>query len=99
MPSYSKVIHVPGKTADELFVTVSRELDHFLSKTPIGHYELVNHETRHAVEIQSKMFSGTLVCSSGKITLDAKLSLMAAPFKGKLDEGIDRWIAKTFKTL
>ena len=42
------------------------------------------------------MITATLACEEGAIGLDAKLSLLAAPFRSKIDEGINRWIAKTF---
>ena len=43
------------------------------------------------------MFSATLSCSDGKISLDGNLSLLATPFRSKIDQGIDRWVEKTFQ--
>jgi hypothetical protein len=67
-----------------------------LSKTPIGKFELDKNPTAREVSFKSSMASATLRCLDGKLELDGKLSLMAAPFRGKLDEAIDKWLAKTF---
>ena len=40
MPSYKRKVDVPGKTQDELFEKVSKEIDRFLKKTPIGDFKI-----------------------------------------------------------
>jgi hypothetical protein len=96
MASYSRTVEVPGKSSQELYDKISTEIDRFLSKTPIGKYELQLDPKSKEVAFTSSMASATLICGEGKLVLNAKLSLFAAPFRSKLDEGIDRWIAKTF---
>lgn len=96
MPSYTRCVEIPGKSAQDLYDKVSQEIERFLSKTPIGQYDLDRNASSKEVSFKSSMASATLRCSDGRLELDAKLSLFAAPFKGKLDEAIDRWIAKTF---
>jgi hypothetical protein len=96
MPSYTRTIQVPGKTSQQLYEKVSSEIDHFLEKTSIGKYDLERDPGKKQVRFKSSMASATLICGEGSLELECKLSLFATPFKGKLDEGIDRWIAKTF---
>jgi hypothetical protein len=96
MPSYTRTISVQGRSAQELYDKISTGIDTFLSRTSIGKYELNKDPTRKEVQFKSSMASATLECRDGAIQLQAQLSLLAAPFRGKLDEGIDRWIAKTF---
>jgi hypothetical protein len=96
MASYTRTVEVPGKTSQQLYDRISAEIDSFLSKTSIGKYDLERDPEKKEVRFKSSMASASLACGEGKIELTAKLSLFAAPFRSKLDEGIDRWIAKTF---
>jgi hypothetical protein len=96
MPSYSRKVQVKGKTAQELYDKIAADIDRFLSKTPIGKYDLDHNPSCLEVSFKSSMASATLRCTHEQLELDAKLSLLAAPFRSKLDEAIDRWIAKTF---
>src|ERR1700746_3572100 len=98
MPSYTRKVQVKGKTAQELYDKVANDIDRFLSKTPIGKYELERSPSTLEVSFKSAMASATLRCTDQQLELDAKLSLFAAPFRSKLDESIDRWISKTFST-
>jgi hypothetical protein len=96
MASYSRTVQVPGKTSQQLYDRISAEIDSFLSKTSIGKYDLERDPENKEVRFKSSMASASLTCGEGKIDLTAKLSLFATPFRAKLDEGIDRWISKTF---
>ena len=98
MPKYHKSLNVPGKSAAQLYELVSSEIERFLEKTPIGKHEILKRESSSEIEIKSTMFSGVLKCSEGQVDLNASLSLLAAPFKGKLDEGIERWAQKFLMT-
>jgi hypothetical protein len=96
MPSYSKKVQVPGKNAQELYDKVATDIDRFMEKASVGKFEIERDPGKKQVHVKSSMVTGTLFCTDGALQLDAKLSLLAAPFKSKLDEGIDRWISKTF---
>jgi hypothetical protein len=96
MPSYQRTAKVPGKSAQEIYDRVAADIERFLSKVPLGHVDINRDAAKRTVSVKSSMFSGELVCKDGELALDAKLSLMALPFKSKLDEGIDKWLAKTF---
>lgn len=96
MPKYKKNIKLKDKNSDEIFVKIKQELHRFLDKTPIGPYELKSDETSKLITVESKMFSAELFCKNNEIELEVNLSLFAAPFKSKLDEGIEKWVAKVF---
>lgn len=96
MPSYNRKVEIPGRSAQELYDQVAGDIDRFLEKTPIGDYDIDRKAELKRVEVKSKMFSANLICQDGVLALEVKLSLLAAPFKGKLDEGIDKWLAKRF---
>ena len=98
MPSYSRKIQIPGKNSQELYDKVSADIDRFLAKTGMGKFDVTRDASKKQLLIKSSMFSATLSCQEAAIELDAKLSLLATPFRSKIDEGIDRWIAKTFNT-
>lgn len=98
MPSFKKKFEIPGKDANELYDIISKEIEKFLKKTPIGDFKLEHIENTKQFKVKSSMFSAILTCSDGHLDLDAQLSLFAAPFKSKIDDGIDRWLTKTFKT-
>ena len=96
MPSYSKKVQIPGKNSQELYDKVSADIERFLEKAGVGKVEIGRDPGKKKLNFKSSMFSGTLSCFEGSIELDAKLSLFAAPFKSKIDDGIDRWLSKTF---
>lgn len=96
MPSYSRKVAIPGKTAQELYDKVSQDIDRFVDKAGIGKMEIDRDPSRRQVSLKSSMATAVLICEEGVMRLDAKLSLLAAPFRSKIDEGIDRWLAKTF---
>lgn len=96
MPKYTRSVKIPGKTAQELYDVVAGDIDRFLSKTSIGKYELERDPGRREVRFKAAIASACLSCVDGELRLDGNLSFMAIPFKSKLDEGIDRWLAKAF---
>jgi hypothetical protein len=96
MPKYSRSIQLPGKTAQDLYDRVSADIDGFMAKTKIGKYEIARDAPAKKVSFKSSLASATLTCSEGAIQLDAELSLLAAPFRPKLDEGINKWLARAF---
>ncbi len=96
MPSYSRKVNVPGRSSDELFEKVSEGIDRFMSKAAIGKYEIERDPSKKEHRIKGSIFSATLKCMNAQMELNANLSLVALPFKSKLDEGIDRWLSKTF---
>ena len=96
MPSYSRKVSLSGKTAQELYDKVAADIDKFVDKIPMGKFEIERDPGRKEVKVKSSMATASLVCGEGFIEVNAKLGLMAAPFRGKLDEGIDKWLAKTF---
>jgi hypothetical protein len=96
MPSYSRKVKIPGRTSQELYDKVSEGIDRFMSKAAIGKFEIERDPTRKELHVKGSIFSATLSCLEAQMELNAKLSLMAMPFKSKLDESIDRWLFKTF---
>lgn len=97
MPSYSRKVDLPGKSSQELYDKVSADVERFMSKASIGNFDVKRVPEKKEVHIKASMVTATLICKEGSITLDAKLSLLAAPFRSKIDDGIDRWLEKTFK--
>ena len=96
MPTYSRHVQIPGRSADEIYNKISEGIDRFLSKSSVGSYDLDRQPAQKTITAKSSLFTASLICTDGSVRLDAKLSLLAAPFRSKLDEGIDKWIAKTF---
>jgi len=96
MPSYTREVKVPGRSAQELFDKISAGIDRFMEKAAVGKFEIERKPEARTVAVKSSMFSATLLCQEGCVRLDGKLSLMAVPFRAKIDEGIDKWVSKTF---
>jgi hypothetical protein len=96
MPSYSRKVQIPGKTAQELYEKVAEGIDYFMSKASVGKFDIERDPTKKEVRLKGSMFSATLSCAEAQVEIDAKLSLLAAPFKSKLDEGVTKWLSKTF---
>lgn len=96
MPSFKKSVPIPGKSSQELYDIVDSSIDRFLSKTGMGGYELTRDPDAKKLFAKAKLFSATLVCTDGNLSLDVSLSLLAAPFKGQLDSAIEKWVSKNF---
>ena len=82
--------------ADSIYASVAKDIDRFLSKSPIGNYEVNRNDASKEVSFKSSMASGTLAAKDGQLQVDIKLSLLATPFKGKIEEGVTKWLAKAF---
>jgi hypothetical protein len=90
-------VKIPGKSSQELYDKVSSDIDRFIGKAaPLGKFDIERDAGGKQVKLKSSMVSATLVCLEGELKLEASLSLFAAPFRSKIDEGIDKWLAKTF---
>ena len=96
MPKYERNVSIDGKTQDEIYEVVAAGIERFMSKTPGGDHSLDYYPEDYLIKIKSSMLSGTLQCHADGITLSGSLALLAMPFKSKLDEGIDKWVAKNF---
>lgn len=96
MASYSRRVKIPGKSSQELYDVVSKDIDHFLNKASIGKFEVDRDSPKKQLRIKSSLFSATLTCMEAEMELQAQLSLLATPFKSKLDESITRWLSKKF---
>ena len=96
MPAYNRRVSIPGKSSQELYDKVSKDIDRFLAKTNIGRFNIDRNPKTKEVSVKSPMFSAALRCTDGEISVEGQLSLLAAPFRSKIDDGIDHWIAKTF---
>ncbi|MBN23374.1 MAG: hypothetical protein CL678_18960 [Bdellovibrionaceae bacterium] len=99
MPQYTRTVSLPGYSAQVLYDRVSADIEKFLSKSPVaGSIQIDRDEKNKKVTASSKMFSAELLCKEGELDLKVKLSLLAAPFRSKLDSGIDQWLERKFKT-
>lgn len=98
MAGYKRNLKVPGKTSDELYSKISTELEKFLEKAQIGKCKITTEVSEKLISADGSMFSATIVCREGEIDMEVSLSFLAAAFRGKIDESIDRWLAKTFGT-
>ena len=93
MAKYSRTIDLPGHSSEDLYTKVSVEIDQFLAKTSLGHIDIDRDASRREVRVTSSMFSATLACRDEAIQFDAQLGIFAAPFRSKIDQGIDKWLA------
>lgn len=100
MPSYQRTIPLPGKTASEIYTRISKALDKFLEKDTgkFGKFDFARDDATKTVELKSAQVTAKLQCREGEILLDGKLSFLLGAFRGKIDAGIDEWIAKSFKS-
>jgi hypothetical protein len=97
MPSYSRTVNIPGKSSQEIYDVVSGDIDRFLEKAIGSKYQVSRDPGTKKVDVKTSLgVSATLTCAEGSIAFNAQLSLLASPFKGKLDEGITRWLSKKF---
>ena len=98
MAGFSKEFKIPGKSSAEIYQAVSTDIDRFLSKTPLGQAQVTREESQKSVTFKASMASGTITAQEGSLKIDVSLSLLASAFKGKIEEGVTRWLEKTFQT-
>jgi hypothetical protein len=96
MASFSKKFEIPGKTSEVIYGAVSTDIDRFLSKTPLGTVDVTREDAQKKVSFKSSMASGSLQAKDGELAVEVSLSFLASAFKGKIEEGITRWLNKTF---
>ena len=96
MASFSKTFPIPGKSSDVIYGAIATDIDRFLSKTPLGQVDVKRDEALKKVTFKASMASGTIVVKEGEVSVEVSLSLLASAFKGKIEEGITRWLDKTF---
>lgn len=96
MPAYSKKVPLPGRTAQEIYEKISVDLEQLTAKGGLPNARLSRDPANRRMELKSPMFDAVLVCLDGEIRLDAKLGLLALPFRSKLDEQIEKWVGRSF---
>ncbi len=96
MASFTKKFPIPGKSSDVIYASIANGIDHFLSKTPVGNYDLTKDDANKKLSFKSSMASGTLSAKEGELEVEISLSFLATPFKSKIDEGVTKWLNKTF---
>lgn len=100
MPGYSRKIPIAGKTADEIYQKISVGVDWVIENDSgkFGKFEFERDAAAKSVSLKNTFVTAVLHCKESEIVLDAKLSMVAYAFRSKIDEGIDRWLKKTFHT-
>ncbi len=96
MRKYAKEITIPGVSAQDIYQKVTDGMDDFLDKIPIGKLAVTRHDDTQSIEIESSHVVGTLECVEGLIRVSGKLSLLARPFRPRMDAAIDSWISSNF---
>ena len=98
MANYTRQVTIPGKSAEELFTTMSTELEPMLKRAQMGSFVMDQDASAKELKIKGSLFSATLTCKDARMDLDVKLSMLATPFRSKIDETITKFISKTFPT-
>lgn len=98
MPAWNRSFKLPGVSAQEAFDRVKKDLAALLEKSQLGGFELTQDPESKKVEFKSKLASASLLCRDGEIAVDAKLSLAAFAFRGKIEQTFEKWVAEWKKT-
>ena len=96
MAEYKREVKIPQKSGKELYDRVSQDIAQFLKKESMAGFSVECVEPKLQVLLKGPMVQATLSCEDGLIKLQAQLGFLALPFKAKFDEGITRWLQKTF---
>ena len=94
MPEFSKTVPVPGATPEETFKKLDSQLDRFLEKSQIGSFSVQRDPQKREFTLKHSMATASLRCLEGSVQVSAKLSLLAAPFRSKLEQNLDSWLKK-----
>lgn len=96
MGKYTREVLLSGRSPDELYDFVSKEIENFLKKLSLNDYKIDYNPSDKTIFFKAKMVSATLFCEPEKLRLDGELSVLATPFRSKIDQAIDRWLEKSF---
>jgi hypothetical protein len=96
MPAYNKKVRVPGKSAQELYEKISKDIEVMVSKWGLPNAKLSHDAAKKQVLLKAPMVEATLSCHDGELRLDAQLGLLAMPFRSKIDEQVDKWVSRNF---
>lgn len=92
MIPYRKHVLVPGTTREQLQGLVRASIDQ-LHEQARGLGIEVREETQAGVfTLHSSQFEARLECRDGELALEGRLGLFASAFRGKVDQGIERWL-------
>ncbi len=92
-----KKYEVPGHSASEIYRKVAMELRAAVGgKSFMKDITLNYNDPETRIELKSKYADAILVCLPGRVEVDAKLAMMALPFKGKIEKFFDEWAHKLF---
>ena len=91
MPKLHKRIEIPGQSARDLFARIRSEMEQSLARAGVDGAKLSLRESECVVEVSHAMIAGTIRCHEGAIEVDAKLSLLATPFRSKIEGWFEAW--------
>lgn len=96
MRKYVKEVKIPSMSAQDIYQKITHGIDTLRGRISIKNLDVTRHDDRRSIDIKSSHFSGALMCSEGIISVKGRLSLVARPFRSKLDEAIEKWVARNF---
>ena len=96
MASFKKTFPLPGQSAKKIYSVVAGDIERFLSKTPLSNVQIDRDPSTNEVSFKSSMASGSLTAHEQSLTVQVTLSFLASAFKGKIEEGVTKWLTKTF---
>lgn len=99
MPSYQRIIPIPGKTGVEIYDRISHAIGKFQEKDTgrFGKFEFKLDPATKTVRLESSHATANLQCRENEVLLEGKLSFLVAAFRGKIDSAIDEWVGRAFK--
>lgn len=96
MASFTRTVQIPGKSADEIYQKIDASIERFLGKESTLKFDFERDPAAKTVHMKSSYATARLVCRDGEVHLEAKLGLLASAFRGRIDDGINKWLQKTF---
>jgi hypothetical protein len=102
MPSYQRQVSVPGHSAEQIYDLLLSKSEALIQKvnekfgSVIGTLDWSRDASTKTFQLKAKLFSVEIQCLDSRVQCQGQMSFLAVPLKSKIDEGIDRWIQKTF---
>lgn len=94
MPAWNRTFALPGVTADRSYARARSDIAGLLERAKLGHFDLQEDPAAKKIRFDSKLASATLHCRDGEVEIDAKLSLVAFPFRGQIEKVLENWAAE-----
>ena len=89
VPKHFKRIELIGLKKEQIYAKAATDIERILGKLPLGKTDLKKNDSTLSFHIKASLVEADLTCIDGAMEFNGNLSLMAIPFRSKIDEMLE----------